>query len=121
MKMKTISIETFRALDYFVYCYYEQLGLTAQRKDLLDDISEGIKFTTMASQKVFLERLLVSKGVMTAEIITLAKKVYLSESSVVKEEKEIVRKRIVKKEGDLKRKKYEWKRASERAEWGMGA
>ena len=38
---------------------------------------------------------------------------------VVKEEKEIARKRIRKKEGDMRKKKYEWKMASRRAEWGM--
>ena len=73
--MKTISIETFLELDNFLFDIYEQLGLMVLRKDLLDDISEGIKYTTMASQKVLLEKLLVSRGPMLAEVITLVAKI----------------------------------------------
>ena len=52
--MKTISIETFLELDYFSDYIYEQLGLAVQRKDLLDDISEGIKYTTASTSNYFL-------------------------------------------------------------------
>ena len=112
--MRLINIQTFHALNDLVYqCL--QLNINVVRQDLLRDISEGCKYTTMITQRNFLEHLIHSGGV-TNEIRSLAMQKFLSVNRIRSEEIDIIKVRLNLKEKQIRKQKYIWIKASKLAE-----
>ena len=122
--MKTIGFPTFEA----IYCFLDscfQLGLNAQRNDLLGDINEGIKYTILAAQRDLLKTFL-EKGLVPQEVGTCARRVHKVEDKVKvkdkverrcrKTEKYILNERIWEKEELMREKKFSWSLVSKKAE-----
>ena len=82
--MRYITGSTFLELQRLL-TYCEQLNLRVVHEDLVKDISNGCKYTSMVTQRNLLEHLVKSGGV-THKIRELAKKKYMPGVRVRNEE-----------------------------------
>ena len=112
--MKFINGTTFLELGNLVrYC--EQPNLNILQTDLVTDISEGLKYISMVTQRNFLEHLRKSDAI-THEIRELAKKKYQAKERVRHEELDILRVRLKIKEREIIKQKNHWTKISTKTE-----